>query len=106
MRRRLDLAAGSSPAAVLFLDEPTTGLDPRVGSNVDIIRQLVTSGVTLLLTTQYLDEPTNSRTKSSWSTTPMIADGTPATQAKVGGADSSDAECTERRAAMPSALTT
>jgi oleandomycin transport system ATP-binding protein len=58
MRRRLDLAASlvASPR-VLFLDEPTTGLDPR--SRLDlwqIIRDLVADGVTVLLTTQYLDE--------------------------------------------------
>ena len=58
MRRRLDLAASliASPE-VLFLDEPTTGLDP--GSRAvmwEIIRELAASGTTLLLTTQYLDE--------------------------------------------------
>jgi len=58
MRRRLDLAAGLvTRPPVLFLDEPTTGLDPTSRVRMwDIIRQLVTSGVTLLLTTQYLDE--------------------------------------------------
>jgi ABC-2 type transport system ATP-binding protein len=58
MRRRLDLAAGLilSPP-VLFLDEPTTGLDPRSRQGMwEIIRELVTGGTTLLLTTQYLDE--------------------------------------------------
>jgi oleandomycin transport system ATP-binding protein len=58
MRRRLDLAASlvGSPR-VLYLDEPTTGLDPR--SRIDVwsmIRALVADGVTVLLTTQYLDE--------------------------------------------------
>ena len=58
MRRRLDLAASLiGRPRVLFLDEPTTGLDPRARSEVwDIIRELVSSGVTVLLTTQYLDE--------------------------------------------------
>jgi len=58
MRRRLDLAASLiGRPRVLFLDEPTTGLDPRARSEVwDIIRELVASGVTVLLTTQYLDE--------------------------------------------------
>ncbi len=58
MRRRLDLAAGLvTRPPVLFLDEPTTGLDPTSRVRMwDIIRQLVSSGVTLLLTTQYLDE--------------------------------------------------
>jgi ABC-2 type transport system ATP-binding protein len=58
MRRRLDLAAGLiiSPA-VLFLDEPTTGLDPRARNEVwSAIRRLVADGTTVLLTTQYLDE--------------------------------------------------
>ncbi len=58
MRRRLDIAASMmTRAPVLFLDEPTTGLDPASRSGVwDIIRVLVADGVTLLLTTQYLDE--------------------------------------------------
>jgi ABC-2 type transport system ATP-binding protein len=58
MRRRLDLA-GSLVAAppVLFLDEPTTGLDPRSRTDMwDVITELVTAGTTLLLTTQYLEE--------------------------------------------------
>jgi ABC-2 type transport system ATP-binding protein len=58
MRRRLDLAASLiGHPAVLFLDEPTTGLDPSARALMwDIVRQLVTGGTTLLLTTQYLDE--------------------------------------------------
>jgi daunorubicin resistance ABC transporter ATP-binding subunit len=58
MRRRLDLAAGLvTRPPVLFLDEPTTGLDPTSRLRMwDIIRSLVADGVTLLLTTQYLDE--------------------------------------------------
>src|SRR5262245_3086395 len=58
MRRRLDLAAGLIIApAVLFLDEPTTGLDPRSRNEVwAIIRGLVGAGTTVVLTTQYLDE--------------------------------------------------
>jgi ABC-2 type transport system ATP-binding protein len=58
MRRRLDLSASLvfSPP-VLFLDEPTTGLDPRSRIAMwDIIGELVSGGTTLLLTTQYLDE--------------------------------------------------
>jgi len=58
MRRRLDLAASVvSRPEVLFLDEPTTGLDPASRLRMwDVIRQLVSDGTTLLLTTQYLDE--------------------------------------------------
>jgi ABC-2 type transport system ATP-binding protein len=58
MRRRLDLAASlMTRPPVLFLDEPTTGLDPTSRLRMwDVIRQLVAEGVTLLLTTQYLDE--------------------------------------------------
>jgi ABC-2 type transport system ATP-binding protein len=58
MRRRLDLAAGlMTRPPVLFLDEPTTGLDPASRLRMwNVIRELVADGVTLLLTTQYLDE--------------------------------------------------
>jgi ABC-2 type transport system ATP-binding protein len=58
MRRRLDLAASLvGRPDVLFLDEPTTGLDPRSRLDVwDFIRELQAEGTTLLLTTQYLDE--------------------------------------------------
>ena len=58
MRRRIDLAASLvGRPQVLFLDEPTTGLDPQARSDVwDMIRVLVADGVTVLLTTQYLDE--------------------------------------------------
>lgn len=58
MRRRLDLAASMILApAVLFLDEPTVGLDPRGRNEVwQAVRDLVSQGTTVLLTTQYLDE--------------------------------------------------
>ena len=58
MRRRLDLAASLvTRPPVLFLDEPTTGLDPRSRAQMwAVIRELVADGATLLLTTQYLDE--------------------------------------------------
>lgn len=58
MRRRLDLAVSLILAPrVLFLDEPTTGLDPRTRAEVwTDIRELVSAGTTVLLTTQYLDE--------------------------------------------------
>jgi ABC-2 type transport system ATP-binding protein len=58
MRRRLDLAAGliGNPS-VIFLDEPTTGLDPRSRQGMwQVITGLVATGVTVFLTTQYLDE--------------------------------------------------
>ncbi|MFD6455961.1 ATP-binding cassette domain-containing protein, partial [Nocardia sp. NPDC060220] len=58
MRRRLDLAGAlvANPP-VLFLDEPTTGLDPRARLDLwDVIEELVAGGTTLLLTTQYMDE--------------------------------------------------
>ncbi len=58
MRRRLDIGAsliGRPP--VLFLDEPTTGLDPRTRNDVwEFVEQLVASGTTVLLTTQYMEE--------------------------------------------------
>ena len=58
MRRRLDLAGALvADPPVLFLDEPTTGLDPRSRIEMwDVITQLVKGGTTLLLTTQYLEE--------------------------------------------------
>jgi ABC-2 type transport system ATP-binding protein len=58
MRRRLDLAASLiTRPPLIFLDEPTTGLDPRTrGQMWDTIRGLVANGCTVLLTTQYLDE--------------------------------------------------
>ena len=58
MRRRLDLAVSLIAAPpVLFLDEPTTGLDPRSRSELwEVLRGLVREGTTLLLTTQYLEE--------------------------------------------------
>ncbi|MGY1804239.1 ATP-binding cassette domain-containing protein [Blastococcus sp. SYSU D00922] len=58
MRRRLDLAMGlMADPRVVFLDEPTTGLDPRSRRAMwDVVRGLVADGVTILLTTQYLEE--------------------------------------------------
>jgi ABC-2 type transport system ATP-binding protein len=58
MRRRLDLAVSLvATPPVLFLDEPTTGLDPRSRVELwDVLRELVTDGTTLVLTTQYLEE--------------------------------------------------
>jgi ABC-2 type transport system ATP-binding protein len=58
MRRRLDLASSlMTRPRILFLDEPTTGLDPRSRNEIwSIVRELVRDGTTLLLTTQYLEE--------------------------------------------------
>ena len=58
MRRRLDLAASLvGRPSVIFLDEPTTGLDPAKREDMwDVVRSLVADGSTVLLTTQYLEE--------------------------------------------------
>jgi ABC-2 type transport system ATP-binding protein len=58
MRRRIDIAASLvTRSEILFLDEPTTGLDPRSRNQVwDLIRQIAAVGTTVLLTTQYLEE--------------------------------------------------
>jgi ABC-2 type transport system ATP-binding protein len=58
MRRRIDIAASlAARSEVLFLDEPTTGLDPRSRNQVwDLIREIAAEGTTVLLTTQYLEE--------------------------------------------------
>jgi ABC-2 type transport system ATP-binding protein len=58
MRRRIDIAASLvAIPEVLFLDEPTTGLDPRSRSQVwELVRRIAAEGTTVLLTTQYLDE--------------------------------------------------
>ena len=58
MRRRLDLAAGlMARPQVMFLDEPTTGLDPRSRQSTwEVVREVVRSGTTVVLTTQYLEE--------------------------------------------------
>jgi ABC-2 type transport system ATP-binding protein len=58
MRRRIDIAASLvTRPDVLFLDEPTTGLDPRSRNQVwDLVRQIANTGTTVLLTTQYLEE--------------------------------------------------
>jgi len=103
MRRRLDLAASLiGHPAVLFLDEPTTGLDPSARALMwDIVRQLVTGGTTLLLTTQYLDEADVLASRVAViDGGKVIAEGSPAElKASVGGqrllitlADESDAE--------------
>jgi daunorubicin resistance ABC transporter ATP-binding subunit len=89
MRRRLDLAASLiGRPAVLFLDEPTTGLDPSARALMwDIVRQLVADGTSLLLTTQYLDEADVLASRVAViDGGQVIAEGTPAElKASVGG---------------------
>ncbi|MGC4747007.1 ATP-binding cassette domain-containing protein [Micromonospora sp. DT201] len=89
MRRRLDLAAGMIlTPSVLFLDEPTTGLDPRGRNEVWVsVRELVRSGTTVLLTTQYLDEADQLADQISViDTGKVIAEGTPDDlKARLGG---------------------
>jgi ABC-2 type transport system ATP-binding protein len=94
MRRRLDLAVSMILApAVLFLDEPTTGLDPRGRAEVwDAVRALVAGGTTVLLTTQYLDEADQLADRISVLAAPqggggrVVAEGTPdALRSRIGG---------------------
>jgi ABC-2 type transport system ATP-binding protein len=89
MRRRLDLAASLiAHPQVLFLDEPTTGLDPSARALMwDIVRQLVADGTTLLLTTQYLDEADQLAGRIAViDTGKVIAEGTPTQlKASLGG---------------------
>ncbi|MFD4951351.1 ATP-binding cassette domain-containing protein [Streptomyces sp. NPDC058451] len=89
MRRRLDLAASLiTEPEVLFLDEPTTGLDPRGRAEVwDSVRSLVDGGTTVLLTTQYLEEADQLADRVSVvDAGRVIADGTAAElKAAVGG---------------------
>jgi len=80
MRRRLDLAASMILAPpVLFLDEPTTGLDPRSRNEVwGAVRELVAGGTTVLLTTQYLEEADRLADRISVvSSGRVVAEGTP-----------------------------
>jgi ABC-2 type transport system ATP-binding protein len=94
MRRRLDIAVGMirSPA-VLFLDEPTTGLDPRGRAEVwSAVRALVAAGTAVLLTTQYLDEADQLAARISvLAAAPgrggrVVAEGTPdELRARIGG---------------------
>jgi ABC-2 type transport system ATP-binding protein len=89
MRRRLDLAASLiGHPSVLFLDEPTTGLDPSARALMwEIVRQLVADGTTLLLTTQYLDEADQLASRVAViDGGKVIAEGTPAElKSSVGG---------------------
>ncbi len=89
MRRRLDLAASLILAPpVLFLDEPTTGLDPRGRAEVwAAVRSLVAGGTTVLLTTQYLDEADQLADRIAvLDAGRVIAEGTPdQLKAQIGG---------------------
>jgi oleandomycin transport system ATP-binding protein len=89
MRRRLDLATSLlGRPRVLFLDEPTTGLDPRARGDVwELVRGLATDGTTVLLTTQYLDEADQLASELAViDQGRVIETGTPAAlKAKVGG---------------------
>ncbi|RYB92748.1 ATP-binding cassette domain-containing protein [Nocardioides glacieisoli] len=89
MRRRLDIAAGLiTRPAVLFLDEPTTGLDPRGRADVwDAVRRVVALGTTVLLTTQYLDEADRLADRITvMDAGRVIAEGTPAElKSRLGG---------------------
>jgi len=89
MRRRLDLAASLlGRPEVLFLDEPTTGLDPRARNQVwESIRTIVAGGATVLLTTQYLEEADLLADRIVVNDRGIVAeDGTPAElKARIGG---------------------
>ena len=87
MRRRLDLAVSLlARPQVVFLDEPTTGLDPRSRNDLwDVIRDVVATGTTVLLTTQYLEEADQLADRIAViDHGRMIADGT-APRAQAGG---------------------
>ncbi|HET6533174.1 MAG TPA: ATP-binding cassette domain-containing protein [Actinoplanes sp.] len=89
MRRRLDIAAGFiRTPAVLFLDEPTTGLDPRGRNEVwESVREVAGRGTTVLLTTQYLDEADQLAAEISvMNHGKVVATGTPeALKRQIGG---------------------
>ena len=89
MRRRLDLAASMILApSVLFLDEPTVGLDPRSRNEVwQAVRDLVAQGTTVLLTTQYLDEADQLASQINViDSGRVIAEGTPSQlKSQIGG---------------------
>ncbi|GAA1596308.1 ATP-binding cassette domain-containing protein [Actinoplanes couchii] len=90
MRRRLDLAASLiRRPAVLFLDEPTTGLDPRSRNEVwRAVRDLVSEGTTVLLTTQYLEEADQLAARISVvDAGRVVAEGTPDELKSALGAD-------------------
>ncbi|MBO0685099.1 MAG: ATP-binding cassette domain-containing protein [Candidatus Dormibacteraeota bacterium] len=107
MRRRLDLAASMmARPRVLFLDEPTTGLDPTSRRQVWlVIRELVAEGATVLLTTQYLDEADQLADRISViDRGRVIAEGTPAELKRVTGGSSLEATLSVADAAALDAL--
>jgi len=94
MRRRLDIAASLVlTPAILFLDEPTTGLDPRGRATVwQAVREVAAAGTTVLLTTQYLDEADQLADRISvMDHGRVIAEGTPAGLKRRTGGDRVDA---------------
>ncbi|MFF0969773.1 ATP-binding cassette domain-containing protein [Streptomyces sp. NPDC003703] len=108
MRRRLDLAASLiTEPEVLFLDEPTTGLDPRGRAEVwAAVRSLVGGGTTVLLTTQYLEEADQLADRISVvDTGRVIADGTAGELKALAGGDRVDVVLRDaRRLAAVAAL--
>jgi ABC-2 type transport system ATP-binding protein len=94
-RRRLDLAASLLvPPAVLFLDEPTTGLDPRNRASMwELIRELVADGTTVLLTTQYMEEADRLAGRIAViDQGRVVAEGTPASLKATTGGEHLDVE--------------
>lgn len=93
MKRRLDLAMTlvSSPG-VIFLDEPTTGLDPRSRRDLwEVVRELLAEGVTVLLTTQYLEEADQlAHTVGLLDRGRLVAEGTPAELKALAGGENLD----------------
>jgi ABC-2 type transport system ATP-binding protein len=101
MRRRLDLAASLIvPPAVIFLDEPTTGLDPRSRQGVwDLVTGLTRDGVTIFLTTQYLEEADRlAETVAVMDGGTIVAEGTPAELKRQVGGYRLDLTATDREA--------
>jgi ABC-2 type transport system ATP-binding protein len=113
MRRRLDLAASLlTRPALIFLDEPTTGLDPRTRAQMwDTIRDLVASGCTIVLTTQYLEEADELADRIAViDSGRKVAEGTPSElKAQIGGStlrvQLADANDTDAAAALTAKLT-
>ena len=113
MRRRLDLAVSLiTRPALIFLDEPTTGLDPRSRTQMwDTIRQLVAAGSTIVLTTQYLEEADELADRIAViDHGKLVSIGTPAElKAQVGGAKlrvevADDAQAEQARGVMAETL--